>query len=173
MGGIDECSAVRNAIVVALHPKPVISTEAARVLRSGEIRFSTQTSPVTTAPLPLPLPFAFLVVIPEEPALSEVEWGICFPLCLQANGVDTGACPAHSQMNAFTPAYADSPWRLTERQVSRRQEPPLPPKPGAKRLILLPLFNLEYFFRVFSPEIACQVPKPPNPLSLSDIRVAC
>jgi hypothetical protein len=24
---------------------------------------------------------AFLVVIPEEPALSEVEWGICFCLC--------------------------------------------------------------------------------------------
>jgi hypothetical protein len=22
---------------------------------------------------------AFLVVIPEEPALSEAEWGICFP----------------------------------------------------------------------------------------------
>jgi hypothetical protein len=26
--------------------------------------------------------FAFLVVIPQEPALSEVEWGICFCRCL-------------------------------------------------------------------------------------------
>jgi hypothetical protein len=33
----------------------------------------------------LPLPFAFavafFVVIPEEPALSEAEWGICFCFC--------------------------------------------------------------------------------------------
>jgi hypothetical protein len=26
-----------------------------------------------------------------------------------------------------------------------------------------------FIFRVFSPEIACQVPKPPNPLSNNDI----
>jgi hypothetical protein len=29
------------------------------------------------------------------------------------------------------------------------------------------------FFCIFSPKNACQAPKPPNPLSPNDIRVAC
>jgi hypothetical protein len=39
-------------------------------------------SPYLPQAIVLPLPF--LVVIPEEPALSEVEWGIyfCRPFCL-------------------------------------------------------------------------------------------
>jgi hypothetical protein len=35
--------------------------------------------------------------------------------------------------------------------------------PRAKRLILLPLRLLVFIFYVFSPKIACQVPKPPKP----------
>jgi hypothetical protein len=34
------------------------------------------------------------------------------------------------------------------------------------------LFSTKIIFRVFGPEIACQVPKPPNPLPTNNIHLA-
>jgi hypothetical protein len=44
--------------------------------------------------------------------------------------------------------------------------------PKSETMNPLPLPLPVFIFRVFSPEIACQVPKPTNPLSNNDIRVA-
>jgi hypothetical protein len=85
-----------------------------------------------------PLPFAFLVVFPEgHPLLS-------LPL------------PCHSERSEEPPTLAlrhpvdNSCPALPKAQSAARR---------AKRLILLPLFLLLFFFCVFSPEIACQGPK--------------
>jgi hypothetical protein len=43
---------------------------------------------------------------------------------------------------------------------------------GAKRLILLPLFVLQFSFAIFGPKIACQAPKLLNPNKTSHISVA-
>jgi hypothetical protein len=47
----------------------------------------------------------------------------------------------------------------------------------AKRLIIAFVFvvvlALAFFFGVFSPEIACQAPKPPNSLKQKKIELAC
>jgi hypothetical protein len=43
--------------------------------------------------------------------------------------------------------------------------------PKGKQLNLLCLFSVSFFLAVFSPKIACQAPRPPNPLPHNNIRV--
>src|SRR6266852_5306482 len=66
--------------------------------------------------------------------------------------------------------------RLPSREAAYRSAEGWSEAQRAKRLIL-PLFLLlflllHFFFRVFRLKIACQVPKPPNPLKQKEIELA-
>jgi hypothetical protein len=138
---------------------------------SGEIRFSTSTfkprgCPIHRAPcdgIASTQPataLAFVLVFLHRPTNRHFDQS--------CSRVSVCRCPG-TKRRAST-------FGIKRRALALRHKPRSAEGPSVvqreKQLILLPLLSPLFFFAIFRPKIACQAPKPPNPLPTNNIRVA-